>query len=82
MTNTLEFVFDPEVFGMFFATKNTLQQASERRYIPFSIAEIVDEAATGLSGRNTEKIVECGIGLFDPQLFVQQQQWLPDGRDD
>ncbi len=55
---------------------DVLEQGPQVGDVPLAVAQLVDEAALGLSGRDVERLVEGAVGRPDPQGGVEDQQGL------
>src|SRR5438105_2608359 len=55
---------------------DVLQQGPQVGDVPLAVAQLVDQAALGLPGRDVERLVEGAVGGPDAQRGVQDQQRL------
>ena len=55
---------------------DVLEQGPQVGDVPLAVAQLVDEAALGLRGRDVERLVEGAVGRPDAQRGVEDQQRL------
>ena len=55
---------------------DVLEQGPQVGDVPLAVAQLVDEAALGLRGRDVERLVEGAVGGPDAQRGVEDQQGL------
>ncbi len=55
---------------------DVLEQGPQVGDVPLAVAQLVDEAALGLPGRDVERLVEGAVGGPDAQRGVEDQQGL------
>ena len=61
---------------------DVLEQGPQVGDVPLAVAQLVDEAALGLRGRDVERLVEGAVGGPDAQRGVEDQQGLAHRVDD
>ena len=61
---------------------DVLEQGPQVGDVPLAVAQLVDEAALGLPGRDVERLVEGAVGGPDAQRGVEDQQRLAHRVDD
>ena len=61
---------------------DVLEQGPQVGDVPLAVAQLVDEAALGLLGRDVERLVEGAVGGPDAQRGVEDQQRLAHRIDD
>ena len=72
----------PVVNDLAVLAQHLLEQAPQPRYIPLSVAEIVDETAQRFRGFNSEVLQEGSVRSLHAQFAIEDQKRLCNCFDD
>ncbi len=62
-----------EIIDARFVLDDAFQQVAKRRNIPLAVTKLENRAINGLRGRDVKGAVECGVGQYDMEIGVQNQ---------
>ena len=78
-TNSREYMGDLKIIHLGIAWNDVFQELPELGNIPLVVVQFIEQFTLGFFLCQMKSLVETGIGIFDPEVFIKDQQGLANG---